>query len=510
MGGHLSKSNTAAPQEKLGHRRRDDMGTGQKEELCLEDVHASEKGALIGPSRIAQGLPLDTVSEMPRRILQDPKNRLALRALSSSNPKQILTSQATRMADQQIFNIKLPFEGAPITNQRSSGRCWIFASTNVFRVALMKKYKLDAFELSQAYVFYWDKLEKSNWFLEQMIDTAGEPLDGRLVQTLLGDPVSDGGQWDMAYNLVDKYGLVPQVIYPDSWNAKNSGVLNSILTTKLREFGLKLRDMLRNPGQSSGTVESAKVGMMREVQQVLTLLLGPPPKPTEAFTWQYKDSEGTAHELSIKPVAFAKDIWSAELRISSAVIESMLCLVHDARHQPLSLLTVSRLGNVVGGRDIRYINVDMETIKSACVHMVKAGLPVFFGCDVGKASDSASGIMDTDLFDWEVGLGTGLDGMSKAQRLQAGQSQMTHAMVLTAVHVDQETGRPVRWRVQNSWGAESGDKGWFVMADGWMDEYVFEAVVDARFCSKEVRQVVDREPEVLPLWDPMGALAAAM
>ena len=415
---------------------------------------------------------------------------------------------SAQVADQQVYNIQIPFEGGPITNQRQSGRCWLFASTNVFRVALMKKYSLESFELSQAYLFYWDKLEKANWFLEQVIDTAGEDLDGRLVQTLMGDITSDGGQWDMVYNLVDKYGLVPQALYPDSWNAKSSAVLNSVIKTKLREFALKLRKMARDSDPIPPAAwSSVKIRMMREIQQILTILLGPPPKPTDAFKWQYNDTDGKAHELTITPKEFAKDISSSDFRITSAVIESMVSLVHDPRHEALSLLSVSRLGNIVGGRGVNYINVDIDTLKSTCVKMLKAGLPIFFGCDVGQFSDKTLGIMDVGLYDYELGLGAGLLSMTKAQRLLARESQMTHAMVLTAVHVDEQTGKPVRWRVQNSWGADAGDKGWFVMSDAWMDEFVYQAVVDPRFCSKEVRDVVKKEPIVLPLWDPMGALA---
>jgi len=247
--------------------------------------------------------------------------------------------------------------------------------------------------------------------------------------------------------------------------------------------------------------------MMREIQKIMTLLLGPPPSPTKAFTWQYNDKDGKAHELTITPKDFAKNITSSDFRVTSAVIESMVSLVNDPRHDPLSLLTVSRLGNVVGGRGVSYINVDMDTLKEACVKMLKAGLPIFFGSDVGQFSNSASGIMDLDLIDYEVGIGSSLLGMSKAERLLTGESQMTHAMVLTAVHVDEQTGKPVRWRVQNSWGTDAGDKGWFVMSDAWMDEFVYQAVVDPRFCSKEVRDVLKKEPVVLPLWDPMGSLA---
>ena len=415
-----------------------------------------------------------------------------------------------------MFNVKVPLEGGPITNQRSSGRCWLFASTNVLRVPLMKRYNLDDFELSQSYLFYYDKLEKANWFLEQMVDTAGEDLSGRLVQQLLGDLISDGGQWDMVYNLVEKYGLVPQSLYPDSWNAKNSSVLNTVLKTKLREFGLKLRKIALDSDESpSSFISGNKIRMMTEVQKIMTLFLGAPPNPTAKFTWQFNDKDGKAREVTTTPREFAKDI-SISTNLSNlqymgvgsaGAIESMISLVHDPRNEPMSLLTVSRLGNIVGGRGVSYVNVGMHTLKNACVKMLRAGVPVFFGCDVGKFSDKTTGIMDLDLFEYDVGIGTTLRQMTKAERLLAGESLMTHAMVLTAVHVDDSTDKPVRWRVQNSWGSDAGSKGWFVMTDAWMDEFCYQAVIDPKFVSKEVTDVLDQEPIVLPLWDPMGSLA---
>lgn len=441
-------------------------------------------------------------------------HRLALSAFNTRSIKDVVTSRSARIADQQVFNTKIPFEGAPITNQRSSGRCWLFASTNVFRVALMKRYNLAEFQLSQAYLFFWDKLEKSNFFLEQMIDTAiEEDLDGRLVQALLGDIASDGGQWDMVYNLVEKYGLVPQTLYPDSYAAQNSSGINAMVKTKLREGGLRLRRMVRGEDghdtASAADVSAAKEEIMCEIHRILTLTLGAPPSPTEAFTWTYADKNGVAHELTITPRAFARDISSPDFRISSNAIASMVSLVHDPRHEPLTLLSVDRLGNVVGGRGVTYINVDMDTLKAACVAMIRAGLPVFFGSDVGQSSRSDDGIMDLELFGYESAFGIAdmVDGLSKADRLRTRESQMTHAMVLTAVHIDEKAGKSVRWRVQNSWGTDAGDKGWFVMTDAWMDQFVYQAVIDPRFLSKNVRDVLKQEPKVLPLWDPMGSLA---
>ncbi|KOS22060.1 Cysteine proteinase 1 [Escovopsis weberi] len=479
-------------------------------------VDGGEEKAVMGKSgvpalvRQPEGISIRALEAYIDNVLRDSKNKLAINALSSGDPRHALASRKTKIADKQVFNVKIPIEGGPITNQRSSGRCWLFAATNVFRVALMKRHNVEAFELSQAYLFYWDKLEKSNYFLEQMIDTAGEGLDSRVVATLMGDLVSDGGQWDMVYNLVDKYGLVPQAVYPDSWSAMNSGVLNAVVKTKLREFGLRLRRLAAGEAarRDPRVLAEAKAGMIREVSLILTVLLGPPPKPSARFTWEYVDRDGRARSVAATPRDFARDVYSAELRISAATIEGMVSLVNDPRNAYLSRLTVSRLGNVVGGRPISYVNVDMATIRAACVAMLRAGQPVFFGSDVGKFSDNGTGIMDLELYDYEAGLDTSLwRGMTKAERLMTGESQMTHAMVLTAVHLNERTGRPLRWKVQNSWGAGNGEGGWFLMTDAWMDEFVYQAVVDPRFCPKEVRDVLKQEPIVLPPWDPMGALA---
>jgi bleomycin hydrolase len=369
----------------------------------------------------------------------------------------------------------------------------------------MKRHNLDKFELSQAYLFFYDKLEKANFFLEQILDTVDEDLDSRLVQTLLQSPVSDGGQWDMVYNLVNKYGLVPQVLYPDSFNAQSSGAIDSLITTKLREDALQLRGLAASGTKSEKEITEVKEKMMKEIHLVLTLTLGPPPAPGTDFTWNYLDKDGAAHELKTTPLAFAKELETPKsIRITGSKIHDMFSLVNDPRNEYNTLLTVNRLGNIVGGRGITYVNVSIDILKETCIKMLQAGLPIFFGSDVGKYSNSTSGIMDTSLIDYELGFNIRL-GMKKAQRLMTGESAMTHAMVLTAVHL--ENGKSVRWRVQNSWGEGAGTEGWFVMSDRWMDEFVYQAVVEPRFVSKEIRDILESKPKVLPLWDPMGSLA---
>ena len=246
--------------------------------------------------------------------------------------------------------------------------------------------------------------------------------------------------------------------------------------------------------------------MLEEIHLILTLMLGPPPSPSKTFTWNYYDADGKFHSLSTDPKSFATSLSTPNaVRANAGTdVHKLFSLVNDPRNEYGRLLTVNRLGNVKEGRAVTYVNVSMKTMKSAVIAMLKSGMPVFFGCDVGKYSNSALGIMDPALLDYELAFNVKL-GLSKAQRLLTGESQMTHAMVLTGVHV--ENGEPVRWRVENSWGPDAGDKGYFVMHDSWMDEFTYQAVVDPRFVSKEVRDVLKQDPIVLPFWDPMGALA---
>jgi bleomycin hydrolase len=406
----------------------------------------------------------------------------------------VLETRSTILKDGQYFNVAIPFEGSPVTNQRNTGRCWIFAATNVFRIAIQQKYDIKKFELSQAYLFFWDKIEKSNYFLESILDTADEDIDSRIVSSLNASPVNDGGQWDMIVNLVSKYGIVPQALYPDSWNAQNSAAMDRLLAAKLREDGLRLRDAAAN-GTGSREIADMKERTMRDIVRIVTLCLGPPPVADEKFTWEYYNSSNQYKSVSLTPLEFA----------DTTHVKRFISLANDPRNDFNRLLTVDHLGNVWGGRPVTYVNVDKNVLKQACVAMLKRGFPVFFGSDVGKQSDGAKGIMDTDLVDYELGFNVKL-GMSKAERLRTGESQMTHAMVLTAVHLDKD-GSPVRWRVENSWSDSVGADGYFVMSDAWMDEFCYQAVVDPSVVDKAVRDVLKQEPKVLPLWDPMGALA---
>ncbi len=271
--------------------------------------------------------------------------------------------------------------------------------------------------------------------------------------------------------------------------------MGSLITTKLRENALELRRLASKSPNPRSSLGSVKENMMREIHRILTIMLGPPPSPSREITWEYYDKDDKFGSLSTTPLKFAGELSSkATIEANHGVdVHELFSLVNDPRNTYGDLLSVSRLGNVVGMRGVRYVNVDMTTIKDACIAMLKAELPIFFGSDVGKFSDSKSGIMDTGLIDYELGFNIRL-GLTKAHRLMTGESAMTHAMVLTAVHVVDR--KPVRWRVQNSWGETPGTKGWFVMTDKWMDEFVYQAVVDPQYVSQDVKDVLKKEPKM--------------
>ncbi|RDB16670.1 Cysteine proteinase 1, mitochondrial [Hypsizygus marmoreus] len=450
----------------------------------------------------------DAVSAWEAEAAADPKLQLARTILSHSDIRSALISRSARLSDIHVFNNVVDFKTGPVTNQKSSGRCWIFATTNVIRYGIMKSLKLKEFELSQSYLFFWDKLNKANYYLELSIELADLPVDDRLVNHLSGDLVSDGGQWDMSVNLIERYGLVPQTLYPESTHSSLSGPLNALVKTKLREHALILRKLSSSLYASYvskdvliSTLRAKKEELMKEIYNILTATLGVPPSPDEKFVWEYIDADAKVGKWEGTPVEYSKAFASKPYLPSDS-----FSLINDPRNEYSKLYTVDKLGNIWGGRPILYVNTEIENLKRVVVKLIKAGQPVFFGCDVGKFSDSAAGIMDTALFEYESAFDITL-GLTKAQRLQVNESSMTHAMVISGVHLDAK-GNPVRYKVENSWGETAGKDGYFVMTDRWFEEFVYQIVVPKALAPKELVQIFESgERVVLPPWDPMGTLA---
>ena len=385
-----------------------------------------------------------------------------------------------------------------ITNQKSSGRCWGYAGLNLFRVYLGRKHSLRNFEFSQTYFMFWDKLEKSNYFLNSIIDTAQESWDSRLIMHLLHNPIQDGGQWDMWVNLINKYGVVPKSEMPETYQSGKSMRMNRMITRKLREYAKKLREAVNNK-TSAEEVIKLKNTMLSTVYKMLVIHLGEPP---ESFNWQVRDKKKNFHRYNdLTPKSFFNDHVGIDLNNLVCLID---CPMSDKKYN--RVYTVEYLGNVIEGNPIRYLNVEIDILKRATIESIKNNDPVWFGCDVSKYLHRTHGVMDTKLFDFELFYGTSFP-LDKASRLEYGESKMTHAMLFTGVDLD-SNGNPKKWRVENSWGERNGEKGYYIMSDDWFEQYLYEVVIDKKYlASKIVEMYESQEAKSLPPWDPMGALA---
>ena len=384
------------------------------------------------------------------------------------------------------------------TNQKSSGRCWGFAGLNLFRIFLGRKYNLKNFEFSQSYFMFWDKLEKSNYFLESIINTADKGWNSRLIMHLLDNPIQDGGQWDMWVNLVNKYGVVPQTEMPESYSSSRSMRMNRLITRKLRENASILRESV-SKNASSSDIQEKKISMLKDIYKMLTIHLGTPPK---YFDWQTRDKKKNFIKFTdMTPQSFYQEHVGLKLDDYVCLIN---CPMSDKEYE--KVYTVDYLGNVLEGNSIRYLNVKSEIMKDAAIKSLKNDEPVWFGCDVSKHFHRELGVMDMDLFDYDSFYEINF-GMDKATRLEYGDSQMTHAMLFTGVDLDTE-GKPMKWRVENSWGVKGGDKGYHIMTDKWFDEYNYEVVVHKDHVPSDLFKLYTKEKAVrLDPWDPMGALA---
>ena len=381
---------------------------------------------------------MELLEKYGKEFVQDRANRVAQNAVVGKGVNAAATDSSVEREIANTFSISL--EQGKITNQKKSGRCWMFAALNCMRFQVMKHCNLETFELSQNYTLFYDKLEKSNYFLNTILDTLEEDTDSRLIAHLLSAPLNDGGQWDMLCAIVDKYGLVPKEAMPESEISSNTNEMVSYMTEKLREFACTLREAYR-AGSTKEELLAKKEEMMQVVYNMLCICLGNPPK---TFDFEYRDKDKQFHR-------------------------------------------------------------ECEELKKAAIAQMKDGEPVWFGCDVGKRSTRESGVMDTKIFALEDLFQTDFP-MTKAQRLDYGQSLMTHAMVFQGVNID-ENGQPNRWRVENSWGPDAGRDGYYTMTDRWFDEYTYQIVVNRKYLPKEVLEAYEQEPIVLRPWDPMGSLA---
>lgn len=425
----------------------------------------------------------------------NPKYAALENAISHNGLLVSLEKRSSAVENIPVFSIDLTKD--KVSNQKASGRCWMFAALNTFRHKMISDFQLEDFELSQAHTFFWDKYEKSNWFLEQILVTADLELTSRKVKFLLDTPQQDGGQWDMVVSLFEKYGVVPKAIYPESVSSSNSRELNQMLNKLLRQDAQILRELVK-AGIDPSTLQVKKEELLQEIFNFLAMNLGLPPR---RFDFSYRDKENHFHsENNLTPQEFYRKYVDLHLDDYVSIINAPTADKPYGRSY-----TVEMLGNVVGSKPVRYLNVEMDRLKELAIAQMQAGETVWFGSDVGQSSNRKAGIMDEGIYDFTSSMDLHLT-QDKAGRLDYSESLMTHAMVLTGVDLD-EDGRSKKWKVENSWGDKVGNKGYFVASDAWMDQYTYQIVVRKEFLSAEELVAYEAEPIVLAPWDPMGALA---
>lgn len=427
-------------------------------------------------------------------------NAIARNAVASSGIRPAARVPEVASLATTTFDVEL--KQGEITDQKRTGRCWMFASLNTMRFRVMKKLGLKTFELSQAYPLFWDKFERSNWFFENVIASASEELTSREVAYLLADPLCDGGQWDMFRSLVKKYGVVPKEAMPETHHSSNTRDMNKYLTRYLRQ-GAKILREAAAAGAGAGELAEVKRGLLADVYRILAICLGEPPR---SFEFRARDESGELKAAgTYTPLEFFSEFVDMDLDAYISVINAP-----TADKPYLRSYAVKYLGNVVEDGAVRYVNLPIESLKRAAVAQLKDGLPVWFGSDVDQCFLRDEGVLDPAALDVDALFAAPVEsGLDKAARLDYGESLMTHAMVLQGVNLDAD-GAPTRWKVENSWGDDRGKKGFDVASDAWFSEYVYQVVVDKKYLGAEELAAYESEPAELAPWDPMGSLALSL
>ncbi len=422
-----------------------------------------------------------------------PENRLLRNALYKLHIND-LAFCGDGLLDQP-YHFSIDIKTMPSTNQKSSGRCWLFAASNVLREKIAKEKNLENFELSQAWLAFWDKFERCNFFLEQIIETAALPVDDRLVCHILTSGVHDGGQWDMFVNIIEKYGILPRDNFPDNEQSSATGQMNQQINMNLKHNAAVLREMFHN-GASAEDLAAQKDSMLSKIYTFLCNCYGIPPK---TFDFAFKDKDGNLGlEKGYTPLSFKEKYIGDTLNDYVSIIHA------PTTDKPYyNMYTVEGLGNVAGGAPVRYLNLPMEGLKAAVLAQMKDGEVVWFGSDCGKYGERTKNLWNPALYDYTSI--TGLDvSFTKAQQLDYHQSAMNHAMVLCGVHL--EDGKAVRWKIENSWGKDGPNDGYYYCTDAWFDQYVYQAVVHKKYLGADAKYL-DTPLKTLKPWDPMGTLA---
>ena len=433
-------------------------------------------------------LTLDEIAKFQQDYQQNKQNKIAeLAVVNNGVQKASFNGEGIRDLNR-TFSIEIPTDN--VTDQKQSGRCWLFAALNVLRHKFAKQYHTKNFTFSQSYLFFWDRIERANIFFNHILETADKPVDDRTVHFYLQAPDTDGGQWHMAISLIRKYGLVPTYAQDESFTANNTAAFNQALNMKLREDGLVLRKLAQ--AGKNDEIEQKRQEYLSEIYRMAVIAFG---QPVQKFDLEFKDDDGNYKlDQNITPLDFFHNYFEDDL-------DDYVVHFNAPDHEYDKLYAFPFEDNVEGGSPVRYFNTKIENLKEAAIKQLKDGETIWFGCDVGKQSDRQKGILAADLYETDTIFGIETK-LNKKERLQTGASGSTHAM--TFVGVDVVDGKPRQWKVENSWGTKVGDKGYFVMDDKWFDEYLFKVVVKKQYLPEKLVKIAEGEATPVPCWDSMA------
>ena len=430
------------------------------------------------------------LASLRTNYLKDDTSRIVRNALTENAVEKIARVFESRNDNPNVFSIDL--ETMEVTNQQASGRCWIFSSLNIMRELIAKRYHIKSLELSQNYIAFYDKLEKVNWFMNCALQEIDEPLNSRTMTWLLDNGISDGGQWDMVVSLVKKYGICPKTAMNETWTSSHTKSMNELLNQRMRRFVIDAKQ-----ADSAAAREQLRKAALEECYRLIADCFGVPPVE---FSFEYRDAKKAFHAYHhVTPMQFYTDFLKEDLDDYAVIINAP---TEDKPYH--KLYSVKYIGNVVSGNEIRYLNLPMKEFKAAVIAQLKEGIPVWFGCDCGKAADREGGLWDDQLFDYEHTFGMNLE-MTKAEMLDSRHSAMNHAMVITGVNL--VNGKPNRWKIENSWGDKHANKGYYICSDTWFDLYVYEASVRKGSLTAKQRKELNGKVTMLEPWDPFGTLA---
>ena len=437
------------------------------------------------------GIDEQMLQEIQKSYKNTPNDKALRNAITNNDINKLAINNELNPSPDTYFSNKVNIKG--ITNQKSSGRCWMFTGMNVLRAKVLAKYKMDKFEFSQNYLFFWDQLEKSNLFLQAVIDTRTKDFNDKTVEFLFKNPIGDGGQFTGIIDLVTKYGLVPKEIMSETNSSDNTTRMNQLISLKLREYGLELREMGKQKGITDIRFKQRKTEMLATIYRLLALNLGVPPT---TFTWTLKDANGKPiNTKEYTPKTFYQKYVNEDLT-------TYIMFMNDPTREYYKVYEIEYDRHVYDGTNWKYINLPIEEIKEMAIASIKDSTCLYFSCDVGKFYNRDNGTLDLHNFDYNSLMGTSFS-MDKKQRIQTFASSSSHAMNLCAVDLDKD-GKPIKWLLENSWGI-TGYNGYLIMTDEWFNEYMFRMVVEKKYIKKEILELLKQPSIKLPPWDPMFA-----